>query len=50
MKKILNLIMMMALMLITLTGCINIDYTVRATNNPNNLVFPYYLMEGVGEL
>ena len=29
---------------------INIDYTVRATNNPNNLVFPYYLMEGVGEL
>ena len=29
---------------------LNIDYTVRATNNPNNLVFPYYLMEGVGEL
>ena len=29
---------------------INIDYTVRATNNPNNLVFPYYVMEGVGEL
>lgn len=29
---------------------LNINYTVRATNNPNNLVFPYYLMEGVGEL
>ena len=29
---------------------LNIGYTVRATNNPNNLVFPYYLMEGVGEL
>lgn len=29
---------------------LNINYTVRATNNPNNLVFPYYLVEGVGEL
>ncbi|MBR5509402.1 MAG: GPW/gp25 family protein [Lachnospiraceae bacterium] len=29
---------------------LNIDYTVRATNNPNNLVFPYYLEEGIGEL
>lgn len=28
----------------------NINYTVRATNNPNNLVFPYYLEEGIGEL
>ncbi|MDL2232084.1 GPW/gp25 family protein [Ruminococcaceae bacterium OttesenSCG-928-L11] len=27
---------------------VNIGYTVRATNNPNNLVFPYYLYEGVG--
>jgi hypothetical protein len=27
---------------------LNIGYTVRATNNPNNLVFPYYLYEGVG--
>ena len=27
---------------------LNIFYTVRATNNPNNLVFPYYLYEGVG--
>ncbi|MFV0402296.1 MAG: GPW/gp25 family protein [Oscillospiraceae bacterium] len=27
---------------------IDIGYTVRATNNPNNLVFPYYLYEGVG--
>ncbi len=26
----------------------NISYVVRATNNPNNLVFPYYLYEGVG--
>ncbi|MBC8546575.1 GPW/gp25 family protein [Clostridiaceae bacterium NSJ-31] len=26
----------------------SISYTVRATNNPNNLVFPYYLYEGVG--
>ena len=26
----------------------NIHYTVRDTNNPNNLVFPYYLYEGVG--
>ena len=25
-----------------------IRYTVRDTNNPNNLVFPYYLYEGVG--
>ncbi len=25
---------------------LNISYTVRATNNPNNLVFPYYLYEG----
>ena len=29
---------------------LNIQYTVRATNNPNNLVFPYYLEEGIGEL
>ncbi|MEG1778350.1 MAG: GPW/gp25 family protein [Angelakisella sp.] len=28
---------------------LNISYTVRDTNNPNNLVFPYYLYEGVGE-
>ncbi len=27
---------------------IDIGYVVRATNNPNNLVFPYYLYEGVG--
>jgi hypothetical protein len=27
---------------------LNISYTVRATNNPGNLVFPYYLYEGVG--
>ncbi|MEG1972827.1 MAG: GPW/gp25 family protein [Oscillospiraceae bacterium] len=27
----------------------DISYTVRDTNNPNNLVFPYYLYEGVGE-
>ncbi len=27
---------------------IEINYVVRATNNPNNLVFPYYLYEGVG--
>lgn len=25
-----------------------IRYTVRDTNNPNNLVFPYYLYEGIG--
>lgn len=29
---------------------LNISYLVRSTNNPNNLVFPYYLEEGVGEL
>ena len=29
---------------------LNIQYTVRATNNPNNLVFPYYLEEGIGGL
>ena len=29
---------------------LNISYYVRATNNPNNLVFPYYLEEGIGEL
>ena len=35
-----------------LTGIIylNISYYVRATNNPNNRVFPYYLEEGIGEL
>lgn len=32
------------------TVYLNINYTVRATNNPNNLVFPYYLVEGIGEL
>ena len=26
----------------------NISYTVRDTNNPYNLVFPYYIYEGVG--
>ena len=26
-----------------------ISYTVRSTNNPNNIVFPYYLYEGVGD-
>lgn len=29
---------------------LNISYVVRSTNNPNNLVFPYYLDEGIGEL
>lgn len=29
---------------------IRIKYFVRATNNPNNLVFPYYIEEGIGEL
>ena len=29
--------------------CINISYVVRATNNPYNLVFPYYINEGFGE-
>ncbi|MBR1630094.1 MAG: GPW/gp25 family protein [Lachnospiraceae bacterium] len=28
---------------------IGIRYVVRATNNPFNLVFPYYLNEGFGE-
>lgn len=27
---------------------LEISYVVRATNNPNNLVFPYYLYEGAG--
>ena len=27
---------------------INISYTVRSTNNPFNLVFPYYINEGFG--
>lgn len=27
---------------------LNVRYTVRDTNNPGNLVFPYYLYEGVG--
>ena len=26
-----------------------ISYTVRSSNNPNNIVFPYYLYEGVGD-
>lgn len=29
---------------------LNVQYVVRATNNPNNLVFPYYLEEGGGEI
>ena len=27
---------------------LDISYVERNTNNPNNLVFPYYLYEGVG--
>ena len=27
---------------------IRINYRVRSTNNPYNLVFPYYLNEGFG--
>ncbi len=27
----------------------NVSYTVRDTNNPNNMVFPFYLYEGVGQ-
>jgi len=27
---------------------LDISYTVRSTNNPGNLVFPYYLYEGIG--
>lgn len=32
-------------------GCvlIYIDYVVRSTNNPYNLVFPFYMNEGFGE-
>ncbi len=26
---------------------INVDYVVRATNNPYNLVYPYYMSEGI---
>ena len=31
-------------------GCVNIQisYTVRSTNNPYNLVFPFYMNEGFG--
>ena len=28
---------------------INIDYTVRSTNNPFNLVYPFYISEGYNE-
>ena len=28
---------------------LDISYTVRDTNRPDNLVFPYYLYEGVGD-
>jgi hypothetical protein len=28
---------------------INISYVVRSTNNPFNLVFPYYINEGFGD-
>lgn len=28
---------------------INISYVVRTTNNPYNLVFPYYINEGFGD-
>lgn len=27
---------------------IQVDYTVRSTNNPYNIVFPFYMNEGVG--
>lgn len=27
---------------------LNISYTVRSTNNPFNLVFPFYINEGIG--
>lgn len=32
-------------------GCVQvkIGYTVRSTNNPYNLVFPFYINEGFGE-
>lgn len=32
-------------------GCVQIDisYTVRSTNNPYNLVFPFYMNEGFGD-
>lgn len=32
-------------------GCVNVyvNYTVRSTNNPYNLVFPYYINEGFGD-
>lgn len=35
----------------TKEGCIviSIDYTVRSTNNPYNLVFPFYMNEGFGD-
>lgn len=35
----------------TQEGCVQvkIDYTVRSTNNPYNLVFPFYINEGFGE-
>lgn len=35
----------------TQEGCVlvKIDYTVRSTNNPYNLVFPFYINEGFGE-
>lgn len=26
---------------------INVDYVVRSTNNPYNLVYPYYISEGI---
>lgn len=28
---------------------VDISYIVRSTNNPNNLVFPYYMTEGEGD-
>ena len=28
---------------------LDVGYTVRDTNRPDNLVFPYYLYEGVGD-
>lgn len=35
----------------TQEGCVQvkIGYTVRSTNNPYNLVFPFYINEGFGE-
>jgi len=45
MKKTLNLILVMLLMLATLTGCVNIDYTVKVNNDGSGDITYIYAVQ-----